>query len=71
MGAKKKTLTHSSLEKISGIGPKKAKLLLGAMSLSEIRSADATTLAKIKGISDTDAKRIYEHFKNVKDGKKK
>ena len=71
MGAKKKTLTHSSLEKIDGIGPKKAKSLLSVMSLSEIRSADVESLAKIKGISQADAERINEYFKRVKDGKKK
>ena len=64
--AKKKTLTHSSLEKIKGIGPSKAKILLSAMSLSEIRAADEKTLSAIKGISKNDAKRVYEYFKERK-----
>ena len=60
--AKKKTLTHSSLEKIAGIGPAKAKLLLRAMTLSEIRNSTAEALAGIKGISEKDAKSIYEFY---------
>ena len=62
-GAKTRTLTHSSLEKIKGIGPRKAKLLLSKMSLSEIRQADEQTLAGVKGISAADAHEIYEYFK--------
>ncbi len=69
--AKKKTLTHSSLEKISGIGPAKAKLLLSAMSLSEIRVASVSELMKIKGIGKGDATRIYEHFKKLSGGRRK
>ena len=69
--AKAKTLTHSSLEKIEGIGPKKAKILLSAMSLSEIRVAKPEALASIKGISEADASRIYEYFKSKHSGRKK
>ena len=57
-----KTMTHSSLEKISGIGPAKAKKLLKALSLSEIRKADKATLAAVSGISEQDAKNIYEYY---------
>ena len=57
-----KTMTHSSLEKISGIGPMKAKRLLRALSLSEIRRAEVETLRAIEGISETDAKNIYEYY---------
>lgn len=57
-----KTMTHSSLEKISGIGPMKAKKLLGALSLSEIRKATAEQLTKVSGIGEADAKRIYEYY---------
>ena len=64
--AKTKTLTRSSLEKIPGIGPKKAKTLLSAMSLSEIRSAKPDVISKIKGIGKADAKRIYEYFEDKK-----
>ena len=61
--AKTRTLTHSSLEKIRGIGAKKARLLLSKMSLSEIRNAERDRLAAIDGISERDAEAIYEYFK--------
>ncbi len=61
-GAKIKTMTHSTLERIKGIGPKKAKLLLGAMPISKIRAASEKELSKIKGISEADAKNIYEYY---------
>lgn len=62
-GAKRKSLTHSSLEKIEGIGPAKAKRLLAAMPLAKIRQATAVELAQVKGISESDAERIYKYFK--------
>ena len=62
--AKIKTLTHSSLEKIKGIGPKKAKLLLSSMPLAKIRTASKAELCEIKGISETDAENIYEYYKS-------
>ena len=68
-GAKIKTMTHSSLEKIDGIGAAKAKALLSAMTLSEIRHAKAEELAKIKGISAKDAERIEEYFSKKTKGK--
>ena len=68
-GAKIKTMTHSSLEKIDGIGAAKAKALLSAMTLSEIRHAKAEELSKIKGISGKDAKRIEEYFSKKNKGK--
>lgn len=61
--AKRKTLKHSSLERIEGIGPVKAKRLLGAMgTLSAIKSASVEQLASVGGISDADAYRIYQYF---------
>jgi len=61
--AKRKTLKHSSLEKIKGIGPSKAKLLLGSMgSLSAIKMASQAELNAIHGISATDAYNIYNYF---------
>ena len=65
-----KTMTHSSLEKIEGIGPKKAKALLSAMPLAKIRNASAEELCAVKGIGMADAERIVEYFKE-KRGKKK
>ena len=63
--SKIKTLTASSLEKIDGIGKKKAKILLSAMSISDIKIAEAEQLAKIKGISEKDAKNIYEYYRSI------
>ena len=60
--AKIKTLTHSSLEKINGIGPKKAKLLLHSMPLFKIRKAQVDELCTVKGISRQDAENIYEYY---------
>ncbi len=61
--AKIKTMTTSSLEKIEGIGPAKARALLSAMPLSKIRAASIEDLEKIKGIGRADAERIYSYFK--------
>ena len=61
--AKRKTLKHSSLEKISGIGPAKAKRLLGAMgTLTAIKNATEEEISAISGISKADAKAIYNHY---------
>ncbi len=62
-GAKIKTMTTSTLEKIEGIGPAKARALLSAMPLSKIRAASVSELEKIKGIGHTDAERIYNYFR--------
>ena len=61
-----KNLTRSSLEKISGIGPKKAKALLSKMTLTDIKFAQADELAKIDGISKKDAENIYAYFRDIK-----
>ena len=65
-GNKSKRLTRSSLTDIDGIGEKKAKLLLSAMSLSKIKTASIQEIEKIKGITKKDAESIYEYF-NKKD----
>ena len=65
-----KTLTHSSLEKIEGIGPAKARTLLAAMPLGKIRSATVEELSAVKGIGKADAERIVKYFKE-KRGKNK
>ena len=72
--AKTKTLTHSSLERIDGIGPAKARTLLSTMPLAKIRMAEISELEAVRGISGADAKRIYDYFRAVrkeKDGRKK
>ena len=61
--AKRRTLKHSSLEKIKGIGPSKAKKLLAVMgSLSAIKNATITELSSVSGITDADAYNIYTYF---------
>lgn len=61
--AKRKSLKHSSLEKIDGIGPAKAKRLLLAMgTLVAIKEASAEELSRIHGISTADAHRVYRYF---------
>lgn len=68
-GKKRKTLTRSTLNDIQGIGPAKAKALLGAMPLSRIREASADELCAVKGIGRTDAERIVAHFAKKATGK--
>ena len=61
--AKRKTLKHSSLEKIDGIGPSKAKKLLDSMgTLSAIKNATQEELSALSGISEKDALAIYLYF---------
>lgn len=60
---KRKTLRTSSLEKIPGIGAKKAKELLAAFgTIQKIRQAGEEELQRIHGISRTDAIEIYRFF---------
>ncbi len=61
--AKSKTLKKSSLEVIDGIGPAKAKRLLSAFGGKRgVASADREKLASVKGITKSDAERVYLHF---------
>ena len=63
--AKRKTMKHSSLEKINGIGPAKAKKVLDALgTLSAIKNASEEELTAISGISRTDAGMIYRYYHN-------
>ena len=61
-GGKIKTMTKSTLERIEGIGPKKAKLILSERKISELRKMSEEEIAKIKGISEKDAKNIYNYY---------
>ena len=61
-GGKIKTMTKSSLEKIEGIGPKKAKLLLSQKKLSELRQMSRKELSALKGIGERDAAEIYKYY---------
>jgi len=61
--AKRKTIKRSSLEAIEGIGPAKAKILLGAFGgVRGVKAATETEIAAIKGISAADAARVYNYF---------
>ncbi len=61
--AKRKTIKHSTLEKISGIGPSKAKKILLSMgTLWAVKNASQAELKAIRGISDSDAYNIYNYF---------
>ena len=61
--AKLKTLKTSSLEKIKGIGEKKARaVLLKFGTLEAVKNATADELAEVKGVSVKDAKSIYSYF---------
>ena len=61
--AKRKTLTHSSLTKIKGIGDTKAKALLAAFGgIAGVKSATEEELAAVKGISKTDAANIRAYY---------
>ncbi len=64
--AKRKTIKHSSLEKIHGIGAVKAKKLLAAFgSLSALRSASVEQISAVKGISVADAESVVQYFKET------
>ena len=65
-GAKRKSLRHSTLEKIDGRGPAKAKALLSAMPLGKIREASKKELTAVRGISEKDAERIYRYYRENK-----
>ena len=61
--AKSSTLRHSSLEKISGIGPAKAKkLLLHFGTLSALKAATREEIGRVSGITATDAYNVYVFF---------
>ncbi len=63
--AKLKSLKTSSLEKINGIGPAKAKaLLLHFGSLDALKNASKEDIIKVKGISEANAKEIIKYFNN-------
>lgn len=61
--AKRKTLKTSSLEKIPGIGPKKAKKLLSHFgTLDKIKKASVEELQAVKGFSQADAENTKRYF---------
>ncbi len=61
-----KSSFSSSLTRIEGIGEKKAKLLLKEFkTIGKIKAANEEELASVKGISQTDAKRITEYYRSI------
>jgi len=63
--AKRKTVKHSSLEKIDGIGPAKAKKLMSHFkTLTALKKASIDEIGSVEGISRSDANRIFEYFRN-------
>ena len=66
--AKLKTLKSSSLEQIKGIGAQKAKnLLLAFESMEELRAAELSEIARVKGIRESDARAVYDFFHGGKE----
>ena len=60
---KSATVKHSTLEKIEGIGPAKAKTLLKVFGgLAGVKNSSLDQLAAVKGISMADAQRIKDYF---------
>ena len=69
--AKRKTMKHSSLEEIPGVGPARAKLLLRAFgTLSALKEASWEEIASVKGISRPAADAVFSHFRKKKADKK-
>ncbi len=70
MGGKRKTLRHSSLEKIEGIGPSKASKLLSHFgTLGALKVAQIAEISEVKGISRKDAEAVYEYFHKNNNGR--
>ena len=64
MSAKRSTMKHSSLEKIDGIGPSKAKKLLdGFGTMAALKNASVEEIKALKGISEADAQNVFEYFR--------
>ncbi|MBQ3040815.1 MAG: excinuclease ABC subunit UvrC [Clostridia bacterium] len=62
--SKRRTLKTSSLEKIEGIGPTKArKLLAHFKTISALKEATIEQIAGVKGISLSDATKIFNYFR--------
>ena len=68
--AKRKTLKTSSLEKISGIGPAKAKKLMSHFkTLSTLKEASKEEISAVSGISRADAEAVFAFFNKNSGGK--
>lgn len=63
--SKRKTLKKSSLEKIDGIGPSKAKAVLTYFkTVSALKNAQVDEIEKVSGIGKKDAQKIFEFFRD-------
>ena len=61
---RQKASFSSSLESIEGIGAKRRKALLARFGgVRELAKAPVAEIAKVPGISDDLAERIYQHFR--------
>lgn len=61
--AKRSTVKHSSLEKISGIGEAKAQKLMKAFGgLGKLKNASVAEISAVKGISKKDAESVYAYY---------
>jgi len=60
---RRRSVKHSSLEKINGIGESKAaKLMTHFKTLTKIKQASVEELSEVSGISRTDAENIHGYF---------
>lgn len=65
--AKRKTLRTSSLEKVKGIGPAKAKALLQHFgTLANMRGASVSEIEAVRGLSRREAENVYEFLHKTK-----
>ncbi len=72
MGAKRRSLKHSTLENIPGIGKERAKLLLAYFgNMRRIKEASAKELAAVKGMTSPAADAVYTYYHKEKEKKKK
>ena len=70
--SRRNTMKTSSLEKIEGIGPAKAKAVLKHFkTVTAVKNASVDELAKAPSISRANAEKIYEYFHGNKSEVKK
>ena len=63
MGAKRKSMRHSSLEKIPEMGAERAKRLLAYFgTLRRVKEATVPELSAVRGMTKTAAINVYTHF---------
>ena len=56
------------IQYLKGIGPAKRKALLTSFgSIKAVEDADVQALTEVKGISEADARAIYEYFHKEED----